>query len=159
MNGPILVTGGAGYVGSHFVAALQDAGARYVVLDDLSHGKAEFVPANDLVEGDIADEPLVERLCRECGVDTLVHFAAYAYVGESVTDPARYYRNNVAKTIALVDAARRAGVTRVVFSSSCATYGEVVAGKAIAETTPQNPVNPYGRTKLMVEQMLADYET
>jgi UDP-glucose-4-epimerase GalE len=155
----ILVTGGAGYVGSHFVAALEDAGLPYVVLDDLSRGRAEFVPAHNLVEGDIADEPLVERLCRECGVDVIVHFAAYAYVGESVAEPARYYHNNVAKSVALVNAARRAGVSCLVFSSSCATYGEVLGGLPIAETTPQDPVNPYGRTKLMVEQMLADYET
>lgn len=131
----------------------------YVVLDDLSHGRAAFVPAASLIEGDIGDEALVERICREFGIDLIVHFAAFAYVGESVADPARYYRNNVAKSIALFDAARRAGVRHAVFSSSCATYGEPPDDRTIAETTPQKPVNPYGRTKLMVEQILADYET
>jgi UDP-glucose-4-epimerase GalE len=154
----VLVTGGAGYVGSHFVAALEDAALPYVVLDNLSRGRAAFVPAHNLVEGDISDEALVERICRERNVDTVVHFAAYAYVGESVAEPALYYRNNVAKTVALVDAARRGGAGSFVFSSSCATYGEVSGGAPIAETTAQDPVNPYGRTKLMVEQMLADYE-
>jgi len=129
-----------------------------VVLDNLSRGRASFVPAHNLVEGDISDEALVERLCRDRNVDIIVHFAAYAYVGESVADPALYYRNNVAKTVALVDAARRGGARGFVFSSSCATYGEISGGAPIAETTAQDPVNPYGRTKLMVEQMLADYE-
>jgi UDP-glucose-4-epimerase GalE len=152
----ILVTGGAGYVGSHFVARLEDDRQRYVVLDDLSRGRAQFVPAPKLVRGDIADESLVEALCREHGVDVVVHFAAFAYVGESVADPERYYENNVAKTAALLRAIRRAGVERFVFSSSCATYGEP-AEDPIAETAPQIPVNPYGRTKLMVEQMLRDY--
>lgn len=155
----ILVTGGAGYVGSHFVARLDDDGTRYVVLDDLSRGRAGFVPAPKLVCGDIADEALVERLCRDRAVDTVVHFAAYAYVGESVAEPQRYYENNVAKTIALLRAIRRAGVVNFVFSSSCATYGEVTTGGSIPESTPQTPVNPYGRSKLMVEQILADYES
>jgi len=154
----LLVTGGAGYVGSHFVDALEGAALPYVVLDNLSRGRASFVPAHNLVEGDISDEALVERLCRDRNVDIIVHFAAYAYVGESVADPALYYRNNVAKTVALVDAARRGGARGFVFSSSCATYGEVSGGAPIGETTAQDPVNPYGRTKLMVEQMLADYE-
>jgi len=152
------VTGGTGYVGSHFVAALEDAAIPYVVLDNLSRGRASFVPAQALVEGDISDEALVELLCRERDVDVVVHFAAYAYVGESVAEPARYYRNNVAKSVALVDAARRGGAGSFVFSSSCATYGEVSSGTPITETTAQNPVNPYGRTKLMVEQMLSDYQ-
>jgi UDP-glucose-4-epimerase GalE len=155
-SGAILVTGGAGYVGSHFVARLEDDRQRYIVLDDLSRGRAQFVPAPKLVRGDIADETLVEALCREHGVDVVVHYAAFAYVGESVADPERYYENNVAKTAALLRAIRRAGVERFVFSSSCATYGEP-AEDPIAETAPQIPVNPYGRTKLMVEAMLRDY--
>lgn len=156
-SGAILVTGGAGYVGSHFVARLEDDRQRYVVLDDLSRGRAQFVPAQKLVRGDIADATLVEALCREHGVDVVVHFAAFAYVGESVAQPERYYENNVAKTAALLGAIRRAGVDRFVFSSSCATYGEP-AEDPIAETAPQIPVNPYGRTKLVVEHMLRDYE-
>lgn len=157
-SGTILVTGGAGYVGSHFVARLEDDRQRYVVLDNLSEGRAGFVPERHLVRGDIADEGLVEALCREAGVDAVVHFAAYAYVGVSVADPQRYYENNVAKTIALLRAVRRAGVKRFVFSSSCATYGEPSPERTIDENTPQDPVNPYGRTKLIVEKILADYE-
>lgn len=158
-TGTILVTGGAGYVGSHFVARLDDEGRRYVVLDNLSRGRVDFVPSGRLVAGEIADEPLIEALCRDEGVDLVVHFAAYAYVGESVAEPQRYYENNVANTLALLRALRRAGVRNVVFSSSCATYGEPADGASIAESTLQQPVNPYGRSKLMVEQILADYES
>ncbi len=154
----VLVTGGAGYVGSHFVARLQDDRRAYVVLDDLSRGNAGFVHPDRLVRGDVGDSKLVEELCREYGVDTVVHFAAYAYVGESVEEPERYYENNVVKTVCLLHALRRAGVQRFVFSSSCATYGETASGCLISEDAPQVPVNPYGRTKLVVEQMLADYE-
>jgi UDP-glucose 4-epimerase len=158
MRPAILVTGGAGYVGSHFVARLDDDGKRYVVLDDCSRGRATFVPAGRLIAGDIADEALVERICREHDVDAVVHFAAFAYVGESVAKPELYYENNVAKTASLLRALRRAGISKFVFSSSCATYGEP-AGKTIVETQAQSPINPYGRTKLMVEQMLADYDS
>ena len=100
---------------------------------------------------------LVERVCRECGVDVVVHFAAFAYVAESVANPSLYYENNVGKTIALLRAVSRAGVRRFVFSSSCATYGETASGLSISESTPQIPLNPYGRTKLIVEQILNDY--
>jgi len=157
-SGTILVTGGGGYVGSHFVARLDDDRKRYVVLDNLSRGRADFVPAGRLVTANIADETLVESLCRDEGVDVAVHFAAYAYVGESVAEPQRYYENNVVNTLALLRALRRAGVENIVFSSSCATYGEPPSGEPIVESTPQQPVNPYGRTKLMVEQILTDYE-
>lgn len=156
--GAVLVTGGAGYVGSHFVARLEDDARRYIVLDDLSRGSAAFVPTGKLFIGDIADETLVEGLCREFGINVAVHFAAYAYVGESVSEPERYYENNVAKTVRLLRALRRAGVAAFVFSSSCATYGETAAGEPISESTLQLPVSPYGRTKLVVEQMLDDYE-
>jgi UDP-glucose-4-epimerase GalE len=155
--GAVLVTGGAGYVGSHFVARLEDEKRSYIVLDDLSRGRAEFVPASRLIFGDVADEALVEQVCRDCGVDVVVHFAAFAYVAESVANPSLYYENNVAKTIALLRAVRRAGVRQFVFSSSCATYGETPSGLSISESTPQVPLNPYGRSKLMIEQILSDY--
>jgi UDP-glucose-4-epimerase GalE len=157
-KGAILVTGGAGYVGSHFVARLADEGRKHVVLDDLSRGDARFVSSDALIRGDIGDATLVEKIAREYAVDVAVHFAAYAYVGESVSEPEYYYANNVASTIAFLAGLRRAGVRRLVFSSSCATYGEPHDGASITESERQVPVNPYGRTKLMVEQILSDYE-
>lgn len=156
--GAVLVTGGAGYVGSHFAARLADDGRNYIVLDDLSRGCTEFVDAEHLVRGDIGNESLVSEVCREFCVETVVHFAAYAYVGESVDEPERYYENNVAKTVALLHGLRRTGVRQFVFSSSCATYGVTESGLPLSEDSPQVPINPYGRTKLMVEQILGDYE-
>jgi UDP-glucose 4-epimerase len=133
-KGAILVTGGAGYVGSHFVARLADEGRKHVVLDDLSRGDARFVSSDALIRGDIGDATLVERIAREYAVDVAVHFAAYAYVGESVSEPEYYYANNVASTIAFLAGLRRAGVRRLVFSSSCATYGEPHDGASITES-------------------------
>lgn len=152
----ILVTGGNGYIGSHFVRALQQMGMEYVVLDSLVRSRSNFVPDSGLIRGDIGDRELVERICTENDVDVIVHFAAFAYVGESVLNPRLYYENNVVKTKQLLDAALASGVRALVFSSSCATYGNA-DGRPISENDRQDPVNPYGETKLVVERMLRHY--
>jgi UDP-glucose 4-epimerase len=153
-----LVTGGAGYVGSVVVEQLLVAGAQaVVVLDDLSAGHASAVTAPArLVRGDIADGALVSSICRDEGIDVVVHMAASALVGQSMTDPAAYYRNNVTKGIALLDAIVGAGVRRLVFSSTAAVYGEPSASP-IAEDFPLLPTNPYGETKLVFERALSWY--
>ena len=153
----VLVTGGAGYVGSHALMTLQAAGVPCIVLDNLARGHRELVRGARLVEGDIADRELVLRLLREYSVDAVMHFAAYAYVGESATDPAAYYRNNVVGTLTLLECMLEADVRHFVFSSTCATYG-VPETTPITESHPQRPINPYGATKLAVERMLRDFE-
>lgn len=155
MSTRILVVGGAGYIGSHMCLALSEAGYHVTVFDNLSRGHADAVGDAELVVGDIRDAEQL-RACFSRGFDLVMHFAAMAYVGESVTDPASYYSNNVGGSLVLLDAMRDAGVTKLVFSSTCATYGHPLE-RPIAETHPQNPVNPYGRSKNMVEQVLADY--
>ncbi len=154
----LLVTGGAGYIGSHFCAELDRLNVPYTVIDDLSRGRAAFARATRLVVEDIGNGEAVERLLRERSIDCVVHFAAYAYVGESVEQPATYYANNVVKSFALLEAARRAKVRAFVFSSSCTTYGEV-GDRLITESDVQQPTNPYGDTKVAVERMLANYAT
>ncbi len=154
----ILVTGGAGYIGSVFVELLVQAGEDVVVLDNLGRGhRAAVHPAAAFYGGSVGDRALVVRIVRGHRIDACVHFAALAYVGESVQDPALYYENNVTAGIALLGALREAGVRRFVFSSSCATYGDV-AKVPIAEDHPQWPINAYGWTKLMIERVLADYD-
>lgn len=154
----ILVTGGAGYIGSVAVDDLIAAGERVAVIDNLSRGHREAVNENAaFYEGDIGDVDLVKQICREHGVTAVMHFSAYAYVGESVERPDIYYQNNVIQTAKLLDALRDSGVLKFVFSSTCATYGEPVR-VPIDETHPQSPTNPYGRTKLMVEHMLSDFD-
>jgi UDP-glucose 4-epimerase len=161
----ILVTGGAGYIGSHAVLRLLTDGHAVTVVDDLSRGNAGAVEALKKVGGDlrfehadIGDRSRTESLLRERHIELVMHFAASAYVGESVQMPLRYYRNNVAAGLALLEAMEAAGVKRMVFSSTCATYGEPAPEHIpIAETTPQNPINPYGKSKLHVEHMLFDY--
>jgi len=160
----VLVTGGAGYIGSHAVLRLLEDGHAVTVIDDLSRGHREAMeilrPLGDLhfAEGDVSDRPLVAGLLRERTVDVVMHFAALAYVGESVEMPLRYYRNNAAGTLALVEAMDEAGVGRMIFSSSCATYGEPAAEYIpIGEACPQQPINPYGRSKLHAEHILVDY--
>ncbi len=149
----VLVTGGAGYIGSHACKALARAGHRPVAYDSLVRGHREAVRWGPLVEGDLADGDLLESTMRQAGVTAVMHFAAFAYVGESVTEPALYFRNNVANSLSLFEAMACAGVRRIVFSSTCATYGLPDAAP-IAESTPQRPVNPYGESKLMIERML-----
>ncbi|MBL0931650.1 MAG: UDP-glucose 4-epimerase GalE [Alphaproteobacteria bacterium] len=156
MSSAVLVVGGAGYIGSHACKALSRAGYLPVAYDDLSLGHAHAVKWGPLEVGDIADRArLDEALARHRPVAAM-HFAAFAAVGESVADPEKYYRNNVAGTLTLLAALRAAAVDRFVFSSTCAVYG-TPGTMPIAETTPKAPVNPYGRSKLMVEQALEDY--
>jgi UDP-glucose-4-epimerase GalE len=152
----ILVTGGAGYVGSHACKALAGAGYVPIVYDNLSRGHREAVRWGPLVEGDLHDTALVADTIRIHRVSAVMHFAAFAYVGESVSEPELYYRNNIVGTLSLLGAMREAGVGEIVFSSTCATYGNP-AEVPIRETTPQSPVNPYGETKLAIERALHWY--
>ncbi len=155
---PVLVTGGAGYIGSAFVEQLLDSGEPVIVLDDLSRGhRAAVDPRATFYQGRTGDRPLVTRILREHPIDACVHFAAFAYVGESVLEPARYYDNNVAQVACLFETLVQAGVRRVVFSSTCATYG-VPQEIPIPESHPQWPINPYGWSKLFVERLLADFD-
>ena len=150
----VLVVGGAGYIGSHCVRQLQAAGHRPVVLDNLVHGHRAAVPAGvNLHEGNLGDRALVGRVLRDERIEVVMHFAAYCYVGESVTDPLKYYLNNVAATLQLLQAMLDAGVRRFVFSSTCATFG-IPATLPIHEDLPQSPINPYGQTKLDIENVL-----
>jgi UDP-glucose 4-epimerase len=152
----ILVVGGAGYIGSHAVKLLLAAGHEVWVYDNLSRGHRRAVPEGLLIEGDLADGKRVEAALREHAIEAVMHFAAFALVGESVSEPAIYYQNNVCASLSLLDAMRRAGVWRFVLSSTTATYG-APQQMPISEATPQQPINPYGFTKLVVEQALADY--
>jgi UDP-glucose 4-epimerase len=154
----VLVTGGAGYIGSHMVRLLADTGAEVTVLDDLSTGHAEAVRGRDFVQGDIANVASTAELLKSKRIEAVVHFAASSLVGESVTDPLKYYRRNVGGTGGLVEAMRQAKVTRLVFSSTAAVYGDPVRSP-IDEEHPKQPVNPYGSSKLAVERMLAECST
>jgi UDP-glucose-4-epimerase GalE len=152
----VLVVGGAGYIGSHMLLALRDAGHEAIAFDNLSRGHQRAVGDTPLVTGDLRSPQDLDACFRHHRVDLVMHFAALAYVGESMQEPELYYANNVNGALNLLAAMRRHGVGRLVFSSSCATYG-VPEVSPIPETHPQRPINPYGRTKLMVEQALADY--
>lgn len=152
----VLVTGGAGYIGSHMVLELLDAGETVIVLDDLSTGFEWAVPAGaPLIRGDFGDSTLVAKLATQYGVQEIIHFAAKTVVPESVAEPLRYYDNNTAKALRLIECALDAGVRSFVFSSTAAVYGEP-RGNPVTEEDPTNPVSPYGRSKLMVEWMLQD---
>ncbi|PIG92128.1 UDP-glucose 4-epimerase GalE [Gloeocapsopsis sp. IPPAS B-1203] len=154
----ILVTGGAGYIGSHAVMALQHAGYEVVILDNLVYGHRDLVEKLEveLIVGDTSDRVLLDELFTTKKIAAVMHFSAYAYVGESVTEPAKYYRNNVIGTLTLLEAMVAASVNKFVFSSTCATYG-VPHQIPITEEHPQSPINPYGATKLMVERILKDF--
>ncbi len=154
-NKKILVTGGAGYIGSHVVRQLGVAGEDVISLDNLSTGFEAAVTAGELVIGDTGDAALLETLFDEHGIDTVMHFAAHTIVPESVADPLKYYRNNTSSSLTLLEAAKRHGVKHIVFSSTAAVYGIPPGGKA-AEDSPTVPINPYGTSKLMTEWMLRD---
>lgn len=152
----ILVTGGAGYVGSHACKALARHGHLPVTYDNLSRGHAKAVRWGPLEIGDLADRNRLEETLKRWQPEGVMHFAAFAYVHESMSDPGLYYRNNVAGTLTLLEAMRAAQVNRLVFSSTCATFGSPSV-TLIGEETPQNPINPYGASKLMVERILRDH--
>jgi UDP-arabinose 4-epimerase len=152
----VLVTGGAGYVGSHACKALAAAGYLPVAFDNLVRGHRWAVRWGPFVQGDIRDRAALESALDAHKPVAVMHFAAFAYVGESMTDPAKYYGNNVAGTLTLLEAMHSRAVGQMVFSSSCATYGHPQSPR-IAEDHPQNPINPYGASKLMAEQMLHDF--
>jgi UDP-glucose 4-epimerase len=156
-NAPILVTGGAGYIGSHTVRLLSAQGRKVVVLDNLvfGHERAIVNPEVDLVVGDVGDQELVRSLFKKYSFGAVIHFAAYAYVGESVTNPLKYYQNNTAAPVQLLQVMQESGCKVFVFSSTCATYG-VPDQLPITESNRQNPINPYGQSKLMVEKILTD---
>jgi len=156
----ILVTGGAGYIGSHAVLALQREGYHVIVLDNLEYGHREFVEdilQVELVVGDIGDRTTLDKLFATHAIAAVVHFAAYIAVGESVTDPAKYYRNNVSGTLTLLEAMVAAGVKKLVFPSTCAIYG-MPKQVPMTEDHPKEPMSPYATTKWMVEQILADFD-
>ena len=155
-RGTVLVTGGAGYLGSHACKALARAGYLPVTYDSLVYGHEWAVKWGPLESGDILDRRRLDYVIAAHKPAAIMHFAAFAYVGESVTDPGKYYRNNVAGSLNLLEAARDHGIEQFVFSSTCATYG-IPERLPITEDTPQWPINPYGTSKLMVERMLADF--
>lgn len=154
----VLVTGGAGYIGSHACKALARAGYLPVTYDSLIYGHEWAVKWGPLERGDILDRMRLDEVIAHYRPSAIMHFAAFAYVGESVTNPGKYYSNNVAGSLNLLEAARDHGIDQFVFSSTCATYG-MPDRLPITEDTPQNPINPYGASKLMVERMLTDFGT
>jgi UDP-glucose-4-epimerase GalE len=156
-NGTILVTGGAGYIGSHACKALSLRGYQPIACDNLVYGHPGAVRWGPLEQGDIADRSWLDALIERHRPVAIIHFAAYAYVGESVQDPGKYYRNNVAGTLTLLEAARDHGIGHIIFSSTCATYG-IPERVPISEDCPQAPINPYGASKLMIERILADFD-
>ena len=153
----ILVTGGAGYIGSHINKLLAHEGYETVVFDNLIYGHREAVKWGTLIEGDLKNIGEIEAVFERYAIEAVFHFAAYAYVGESVAEPEKYYYNNIGCTLNLLKVMRRHGCDKIIFSSSCATYGEPEQ-MPITEDMPQNPINPYGFTKYAVERIFKDYE-
>lgn len=152
----ILVIGGAGYIGSHMVKMLSREGCQACTLDDLSSGHRDAVPIGEFVQGDFGNRNVLEQVLAQ-GFDAVMHFASFIQVGESVTHPSKYYRNNFVNTLNLLDAMKDHGIFNFIFSSTAATFGEPLY-MPIDEKHPQTPINPYGRSKLMVEQALSDYD-
>ncbi len=160
MTPTILVTGGAGYIGSHAVLALQQANYNVIILDNLVYGHEELVKnvlKVQLIVGDTTNRTLLDEIFATYNISAVMHFAAYAYVGESMSDPAKYYRNNVIGTLTLLEAMIAANVKNFIFSSTCATYG-IPLEIPLTENHPQNPINPYGMSKLMVEKICYDFD-
>ncbi|MCP5024156.1 MAG: UDP-glucose 4-epimerase GalE [bacterium] len=158
-QGPVMVAGGAGYIGSHTVRLLRSRGVPCVVFDNLSTGHMQAIPADvPFVQADLADRDAIGAALKEHNIQSVIHFAAKCYVGESVTEPSKYYRENVFNTWNLLEEMRAHDVLRIVFSSTCATYGNPVQ-VPMDESHPQKPINPYGHTKLHMEHMMADYST
>ena len=153
----ILVTGGAGYIGSHVCKALSESGFEPITFDNLSTGHRELVKWGPLIQGDVGDRDAIEGAIREVRPEAVLHFAASSCVGESMSEPGKYYRNNVAASLTLLEAMVATSVSRIVLSSTCATYG-TPAETPISEDTPQDPINTYGRTKLVIERMIDAFE-
>lgn len=158
MTKTILVAGGAGYIGSHTVKHLLKNNYEVVVLDNLVYGHKEAVLTKNFEQVDLCDKKLIDEVFKKYKIDAVIHFAAYTYVGESVSHPQKYYWNNVVNTLNLLDSMIEHGVKNIVFSSTCATYGNPQY-TPLDEKHQQMPINPYGKTKLMMEQIMADYET
>src|SRR5262245_48865770 len=152
----VLVTGGAGYVGSHAAKLLAESGHEVVIVDNLAEGHRLAVGRLPILVADLLDRPRLVSILEEHQIEAVMHFAALAYVGVSVREPGKYYQNNVCGTLSLLDAMRAAKVDRIVFSSTCATYG-IPERVPIDENHPQSPISPYGFTKLVIERALADY--
>ncbi len=152
----ILIAGGAGYIGSHMVLALLEKGYHPVIFDNLSEGHREAVHGGTFIKGDLADGNKLRETFHTYNISAVMHFAANCYVGESVTNPRKYYENNVFNTFNLINVMQECGIDKFIFSSSCATYGNPIH-LPLKEDHPQNPINPYGNTKLVVEKILHDY--
>lgn len=153
----VLVCGGAGYIGSHINKQLHKEGYETIVFDNLIYGHEEAVKWGTFVKGDLTNELDIEEVFEKYDIEAVFHFAAFAYVGESVDEPEKYYFNNVANTLNLLKVMKKHGCKKIIFSSTCATYGEPES-VPITEDMPQHPINPYGATKLMVERIFKDYE-
>ena len=152
----ILIVGGAGYIGSHINKELSKKGKKTLILDNLIYGHKEAVKWGEFIEADLNDKEKIRNIFQTYKISAVMHFAAFAYVGESVTNPQKYYQNNVINTINLLDVMIEFNVNNFIFSSTCATYGNPIE-TPITESHPQNPINPYGQSKLMVEKILSDY--
>jgi len=153
----ILIAGGAGYIGSHTAKYLSSLGYKIVVLDNLVYGHREAVLTENFEQVDLKDKDAVDKVFKNYKIDAVIHFAAYTYVGESVSEPQKYYHNNVVNTLNLLDVMLENNVKNIVFSSTCATYGNPLY-MPLDEKHSQNPINPYGQTKLMTEKIMADYD-